>query len=155
MTTAFTILAIDPGTLRHGWALVQSTDRGRVTYVGSGHDDAATVDDRIRTAGASLVAIERPAFIPAKAMAGQALLETAEWAGVFRGACIAGGVPVAMMTAAAWRLALCRTNHPSDATVKRAVSVFVDGLPKRTNCHERDAMGLAIVAAWNRTRKVA
>jgi Holliday junction resolvasome RuvABC endonuclease subunit len=142
------LLAIDPGIKLHGWARVELTGTARVRIIAMGHDDAATVIGQMDM-GVDAAAVERTYFAPKMAMAMGPILQTSEWAGVFRGHLEGRRIPVQCIRSTEWRNALLRAPCASNADIARAVKVFAIGLPKRSNEHERDAVGLSIVASWN------
>lgn len=55
------------------------------------------------------------------------------------------GLRVVAVSAHEWRRAIVGKRNASDADIKAAVSRLVD-LPKRSNAHERDAIGVALYA---------
>jgi len=54
---------------------------------------------------------------------------------------------ICYVTVAEVRRSLCGNANAGDADVKAALQLIVDGLPRRTNNHVRDAIAVAIVGA--------
>ena len=154
MTTRV-VLGLDPGPRLTGYGVLFSaggTAQPKYLRAGVVESKGAEIVDLIRYwigqgyTAPFYVAVETPAGYIHEAARASALLETAKVAGMIAEAARGLGVDVVSIPAARWRLTLCGKNNPKDATVKRAISVVVSGLPKRTNVHERDALGCAYAA---------
>jgi len=57
------------------------------------------------------------------------------------------GIPAHTITAAQWRKAITGNGRATDEAIKAAILLRCAGWPKRSNAHERDAAGVAIVGA--------
>lgn len=164
-----TVVAFDPGPTECGWAIVQAgaaAMRGMVAFVEGGKVDSkmaellAVVRRAVRGEVQPLVALEAPSgFIfesgskrgEGHGAIGKQLLATAMVAGEIKGLVRTPGrdLPLVAVNAATWRRAVCGRNNADNHLVEAAVSRLTIGLPKRTNNHLRDAVGLAIFASWN------
>jgi Holliday junction resolvasome RuvABC endonuclease subunit len=143
-------LAFDPGPKSCGFAVANLTPemRGRPTFLRGGKVDSAF--DSIRclldeNSNVDIVAVETPAGFIHEHARGAQLLETRGVAGRIDTIARMRSHNVVEMTAGEWRRQLTGKANASDAVIKRAVTMFAYGLPKRTNAHMRDALGLAIV----------
>ena len=150
------ILGLDPGSHTTGYAILDA-ERATVSFVECGsleneelaawlYDDAHDVD---------CVAIERiegVAFAPKGAGIVPHLLSASNAAGVAKGAAQLlstnrARVHIVEASAREWRKAIVGKANASDADVKRVVTLHVQGWPKVSNAHERDAAGVAMYAA--------
>jgi Holliday junction resolvasome RuvABC endonuclease subunit len=75
------------------------------------------------------------------------LIATAAVGAAFVGAAQEAGYRVLELPAETIRKQLTGRLSPSDATIKAALGGRVEGLPSRTNNHQRDAVAAALVAA--------
>lgn len=154
-----TVLAFDPGPTSTGFAVVATVAVGNVrrhTYVDGGQcsstpEGFAAV---LEAFPGVRVAIEQVAGYAYEQARSAQLIATARVGGLLEGLARSDGRAVQTIAAGQWRKSLCGRSSADDATIKRAVGVFVVGLPKRTNVHVRDALGLAVVASWV-TRRAA
>jgi len=154
-------LAWDPGPTVCWWASALAGEHGIILFGGAGSIPTADAsrlealldDEAVRNPG-GLVAVEIPGALHPRAGASPAnlfarskqLLDTARAAQRIVDAARVRGLVTVEMTAGQWRHALTRKNNASDQLIKRAVTMFSLGLPKRTSAHVRDAFGLAMIA---------
>jgi len=142
------LVALDPGPTMCGHARVR-IEGTRATYVEGGLVNATLegIEQLLRIADA--VAVEVPRgyiFQPAR---GAQLLATAHIAGGICWMAQSRGLPLVEFTGQEWRRGLTgKGSRVSDHMVKDAVESAVIGVPSKTNVHVRDALGLAVVAAW-------
>lgn len=169
------LLAIDPGSKRAGYARVKVEPLGQRCHFLDAGMMPSTRDALLGYLAEHAVdagAVERPAGFAFELSRVGALLETSYAAGLMSGVLQAHaqetgrvgeyktGVPVLELSAQVWRRELCGSHREraekrgsaGDAEVRRFVEHFVRGLPKRTNEHVRDALGLALVAARRLTK---
>lgn len=148
-----TLLAIDPGTRRHGWCLLSREGSGPVEPVYWGHDDIDRVLREVQTA--SLVVIETPGGYAYSAARVSGLLETAHSAGLLHGVAVTSGARVSRCTAETWRRALTGSGQASDGAIETALTRYVAAgqlarLPetrlRAELAHVLDACGLGLVA---------
>lgn len=143
------VLGIDPGlpskTGGTGWAVVDVMPDITGVYVDGGvirvDVDPHHITRLITDNDVALVAIERPRAAGSGALL---LIDTALVAGQILGWSRIASSHTSTCTSWDWKRVL--TGHPSakDAEVKHALSGCVEGLPARTNCHVRDAVGVAL-----------
>ena len=143
------ILAADVGPAHCGWALITHALRPRVLALGECGASPADLDELLRLAAPAHLAVEVVRGYAYEQARTAALFETSHVAGLLEGIAYARGLPALCIPAATWRNTITGTPSPSDAQVADAVPRFVDGIAKRTNAHERDALGLALVAGWH------
>ena len=112
-------IAIDPGPLKSGWLVYESTDRGLVTPLRFGElpNDSLMVtlftDKRLFQD----VAIE---WIQSYGMAvGAEVFDTARWVGIFQQA--VGLAKTTLITRGECKLHLCRSSRAKDANVRQAI----------------------------------
>lgn len=75
-------------------------------------------------------------------------LKTADWLGGEIASAARGmGYGVHLIPPEEWRKALTGNIHASNAEISEAVSLSIDGWPKRSNPHMRDAAGMALYCA--------
>lgn len=140
------VLACDPGATT-GWAIVDMTG-ARPRIVSCGHwrakPETLTEMHEIATEHFDLVAVEsvqkmyyRDRFSAAMATAIQNATRIEER---ILAAARARNIPTAICTAAEARAAIAGARNASDARIKMALQRQVDGLPKRTSSHARDAI---------------
>lgn len=143
------VLGLDPGSTFTGWAVLREgeTRRQKPTFLRGGRVANEGLWDLLRDCERdTLIAIESPAghiFSPAR---GAQLLATKGVASEIAGAAKALGFKVWEKPCAHVRKVLCQRATAGDRVVKTALPVFVDGLPKRSNSHVRDAIAVAAVA---------
>lgn len=154
------ILAIDPGPSVCGWAVIHVERGGMCSFSAAGMEDSGPGAFRAQLYSAArvgaLVAIEipvamhpRPGASPANLFArSKQLLATRDVATRLATEARHLALDVVELSAGQWRHALTRKNNASNALIKQAVSMLCKGLPRRTNAHTRDSVGLAIVASW-------
>lgn len=138
------ILGVDPGPTRSGWALVDTATprKGTVQFLFAGHAELSSGIGLVRS---DVIAIERPRWF-ARDINPAHVVDTAYVAGY-----LAGRHPGAVELAAQdWKRKLGLRPNANDAAVRSVVERFVVGLPKRTNVHVRDALGIALAVAWMR-----
>jgi len=150
------IHAFDPGTSKTGWASVDVRGGGRLpittTYLGGDHVPSRHGDIRGLLHVADVVAVEKLEGIAFPTKGGgvvASLIASSNVAGGIAWSAATLGIRVVEMSAREWRRLVCRNPSASDAQVKEAVERLVHGLPKRTNCHVRDAVGLALAVGWH------
>ena len=138
------LLAIDPGV--HIGFAVLDRDVGLITSGTDGWVGFPTVSSLLLTyqeRGCDAVALEKPMFYPGMTKAAWALAETIDLTGYMRGRIEASGIRCIQVKAADWRQTVVGKRNPSNAEVKAALSR--DGYcPRRSNEHERDAIGLGL-----------
>ncbi len=145
------ILGIDPGVRggAHGWALLSATRQRRPSFVAGGHSPTEAVLLQVgRLTPEDWVAVETPSGYVWHYERGADLLSMAEVAGYFRGRGEARGLRVLAPSAQDWRRVLCQDPSASDEQIARAVAYHVDQLPKRSNPHLRDALGMGVAVCW-------
>jgi Holliday junction resolvasome RuvABC endonuclease subunit len=71
------------------------------------------------------------------------LMATSEVAGIIQGLAFAAKCGMTFFSAREWRSVIVGAPAPSDAAVAAALSSLVE-LPKRSNAHHRDAVGVAL-----------
>jgi Holliday junction resolvasome RuvABC endonuclease subunit len=156
-------LAWDPGPTKSAYALVEVAGRGEMArhrYHSCGMVESTAsamleiVEGYAKQKMVDVVAIEHAVHThPSKtasraALMGRAkqLMATTRIEGIIETLCVAKGLPVRPLPATVWRRELTGRAQATDARVKEHVSMVVSRLPKRTNVHVRDAIGLAVVA---------
>lgn len=164
------ILGIDPGSKQSGFAYLNGTEEGgtwRYDFVRTGRLENDKVRDLVTGTHWDVLAIERVQGLVYSSKGNGAsghLIETADFAGELRGTgrTIArfgdGSKRVTSFTAREWRKAIVGKPNPENREVTPVVLRMVNGWPKRSNNHERDAGGVAIFGALvvaNFGRKVA
>lgn len=152
------VLGIDPG-VHLGWAILEcdgSPRRPRFIRGNVLHGDHLELEvsrmlhnERLHSGEDLVVAIEsvsgyahdrsgRPAKVVSKR-----LQECAHLAGIIEGVCLGLSLRVTRAPAPKWRKYVCGNPSASDAAVKAAVHVLVEGVPTVSNAHLRDAIGAA------------
>lgn len=160
------LLAIDPGSKKHGWACVRLEGlRVRRLAHGDVNNDWRSFDmlrNQMRALGhvVEAVAIETPEGYVHEAFRGPTLIATAHAAGGMAWLAQYWGLQVIELSAAKVRKALVgRSTSPKgkkglmDQLITEAVNANVLGMPKTSNVHARDALALAIVAGWTLAQK--
>lgn len=141
------VLGIDTGPKSHGWAVVR-LDGEVARYAQHGDCPVERADTLVimsAWAGAVHIAVECPLHAYS-AKTASSIIATARAAGELGGAAKARGYAVEYVTAADWRAGLLGAANAHDAAVKAWVEAHVQGLPKKTNVHVRDAIALAVFA---------
>ena len=142
------LLSLDPGPTSSGYARVRLVGP-RVTYVSSGRVSSDLNQlERLFDPELDAVAVETPkgyVFSPAR---GAQLLATARIAGALAWMAQARHLRLVELSAGEWRKALCGRATADDHRVADAVAANVIDCPAKSNVHVRDALGLALVAAW-------
>lgn len=148
-------LAFDPGPKRTGWGFLKATGpMTRPHFLAGG-----MVASDNRTLGALIerctlpeqwhlsVAIELPGRYLYNAARAAPLFDTSGVGHAIEAICDERSLPRISLIPQAWRRRLCAGSRglPGDAQVKTTLAMLVTGLPKRTNSHVRDALGLACV----------
>lgn len=149
------VFGIDPGRTC-GWALLDvTTSRPRWIDSGTGEvDDMHEIVIRLgdaRTIGPiDLVVIERPVGKMIAGYRDSHVIDTAFVAGLLLGRLQDSGTfEVTTISPQQWRASLVGAFRAGDVDkrVKAALEMTVDGFPKRSSVHERDAMGAAVVGS--------
>lgn len=153
------VIGFDPGVRAHGWSLIDVTIPTAPIWFAHGHTARfESVFDYLEASGLAqyvrLVAVERAPAV-AFAEANVHAMATAWAGGMIFGFARARGYAVHSMTPNEWRHALVgsyKRGENIDAKVKAALLTFVRHYPRRSNVHQRDAGGVAVVAArdWRR-----
>ncbi len=168
------ILGVDPGSMRHAWAVLDTDGRKPARYVA--HGMAEDVDALV---GFFRTWIRNPSignpegsYVEALAIesatelhnmghkgilrsVGVSLMAQQGHVGELRRAAKDSGTPFGELTANEWRLQVVGIGSPSDARVKQAMLRLVRGIPKNgVNAHHRDAMGVALAAVGRIERAV-
>ncbi|HEU4728414.1 MAG TPA: hypothetical protein VFT22_11005 [Kofleriaceae bacterium] len=126
----------------------------RPRWIDGGTCGADAIEMIIRNERPDLIVIEKPVALHCPE-ANVHVLATTFLAGELAERARHTGVNTMTVTNPQWRMALIgRAIRESnqDREVKFALKRIVDGLPKRTNCHARDAAGAALIGAriWAR-----
>lgn len=146
------ILGLDPGSRSTGYAILDA-ERAMVSFVECGsleNDELAAwlYDDAHDVGCVAIERIEGIAFAPKGPGIVPHLLSASNAAGVAKGAAqLLSHVHIVEASAREWRKAIVGKANASDADVKRVVTLHVQGWPKVSNAHERDAAGVAMYAA--------
>lgn len=142
------VFAFDTGPKSHGWALLNVTDDD-ACYLKSGTVDATTAEKWLPLHEdfyfGALLAIECPLHAFSAKLA-SSIIATARAAGELGGAAKARGYRVEYITAADWRAGLLGAANAHDGAVKAWVEQHIQGWPKKSNPHTRDAAALAVWA---------
>ena len=147
------VLAFDTGPKAHGWAIVSvEADLAEARMCGGLKYGAhpLTVVPPMYSPG--LIAIEAPLHAYS-AKTASAIIATSRAAGELGGAARALGYRVEYVTAADWRAGLLGAANAHDAAVKAWVEQHIQGWPKRSNPHTRDAAALAVWAGRRALRE--
>jgi Holliday junction resolvasome RuvABC endonuclease subunit len=164
-----TILGIDPGSKQSGFAYLKAEEeRGvwRFTFLRTGRLENDKIRDLVNGTHWDVLAIERVQGLVYSSKGNGAsghLIATADFAGELRGMgqtlarFAGGGKRVTDFTAREWRKALVGKPNPENNEITPVVLRLVNGWPKRSNNHERDAAGVAAfgVLVDSQGRKVA
>ena len=149
------VLGVDPGSSASGWARVDVRGGNglpvTVTYVSSGNALSKPSSLSPLMDGADVVGCEKLEGVtyPAKGPGiVSALIASSYVAGLVSGIAAARGIRCIDMPAVQWRRIVIGKPNANDALVKDVVHRLVIGLPKRTNVHVRDALGVALGVAW-------
>ena len=139
------VVGVDPGGRESGVTML-GVAGGRAKWVTECMlDDPSRFDAHCTYAAWS---VEAPNVIyPGMGLA-TGVLMTAIAAGVWYGCATARLGSRAMLSPQSVRIALCGRAGASDADVARALAFHIDGIPKRTNSHVRDAAAVALVGWW-------
>jgi Holliday junction resolvasome RuvABC endonuclease subunit len=150
------ILAFDPGTTSTGWAIVNATadgSRRRVTFRAAGAVPSEADAILALFGGVDVVAVEKLKGFAYASKGGASIVDglvaSSRVAGLIVGL-TAGRVPCVEMTAHEWRKLVCGNGAATDAKIAATVPRLVEGFPKRSNVHVRDATGLAVAVGWTR-----
>lgn len=158
--SAFYVIGVDPGPKKCGWAVIwyERSAASTARYVTGGMVESHVNAFATTLFGANanaVVAVETPSGYVHEHARGAQLLATARVAGELVGVAKANGRHVIELSPETWRRALTGKTTASDATIKRAVGFHVTEMPKRSNSHTRDAIGVAIVGASKFAREQA
>lgn len=141
-------IGIDPGSKAIVWGIVEPR-AGGLAFVAAGEIDVANIEaDLVRviqehrpTGGA----IERPVGFSWQDFNPAPLIETAWYGGLARGILTAMGIPCHSVTMSEWRGSITRRVSPGDPVIKAAIlDILGASLPRQTNNHVRDALGVAV-----------
>ncbi|WP_394849608.1 hypothetical protein LZC95_19425 [Pendulispora brunnea] len=148
-----TIAAFDPGPRWTGFACVtMHGGAGRpVRFVYREGRKMESTPEQINwcfALGVDLVAVESVDGVPYEDVRAAKLMETNGVARAIEWLALGRGLPVERLSARAWRSPLCGRGNASDDQIARVVALHIRELPRRTNVHVRDALGLAVVAGW-------
>jgi hypothetical protein len=143
------VLAFDTGPKTHGAAVIYISENGAL-YQGSAtepsDDPTGAVDRRAGlTVPPCLIAIECPLH-SFSAKTTTPIIATARAAGELGGAAKARGYRVEYVTAADWRAGLLGAANAHDKAIAAWVAEHIQGWPKKSNPHTRDAAALAVFA---------
>jgi Holliday junction resolvasome RuvABC endonuclease subunit len=148
------VVGFDPGPTTSAYAVLDAAKR-QVLDVGTFSSSSDSFDNDLAGlktlwggnhksgSGATLWAIEKPEGFVFQPYRGPTLLDTAFVAGKIGG--ILNYEKVVTFSCARWRSCVCGKANADDSEVKYAITSFVE-LPKRTNEHVRDAIGVTIYA---------
>lgn len=156
------VLSFDPGSTKSGWAELDVADAfGPIVlrYVAAGEVPSTrdAVRDLIVNSEAEIVAVEKLAGIAYQTKGAgivSALIASSNVAGMIAALAYAEGRQVVEMPAVEWRRMVCGKPNASDKIIKDVIPRLVRMWPRRSNCHERDAAGLAIAVAWREVGSV-
>lgn len=147
------VLGLDPGPSHSGWALLESgaAPSARPRWLACGEiaststEIAALIGGQATAAGATpfVVAVEIISGYTYGFVRTSAINATSNFAGIIEGLAVGLSVRVERMPASTWRLQMTGKGNAKDSLIKRALLVLVEGVPSRTNVHERDAAGAA------------
>jgi Holliday junction resolvasome RuvABC endonuclease subunit len=152
------VLGFDPGTKLTGWALIETRGASpapiATTFLAGGHDasNGQTIGALLASRSPDVVAIEKIAgfaFAPKGPGVVSALIASASVAGMIAEVSRTCVRRVVEMTARESRKLICNRANASDALVKTVVMRLVHGMPLRSNSHVRDAVVVAMGAAWH------
>lgn len=151
------VLSFDPGTKMTGWAYVEVSGCPALsrpitaTFITAGN--ISSLPDALEALmlrhESGLVAIEK---LEGYAFGGRVqvvsgLVSSSNVAGIIRGLAHAHKRATVEMSATAWRKIVCGRGSATDAVIKTTVNRVVEAMPKRSNAHVRDAVGLALGAS--------
>jgi Holliday junction resolvasome RuvABC endonuclease subunit len=153
-----TILGIDPGSKQSGFAYLKAEKSAKgwdFHFIRKGRIENEKILDLVNGTHWDVLAIERVKGIVygSKGGASGHLIDTADFAGELRGIgrmlarFAGGGKRVTSFTAREWRKALVGKANPENNEITPVVLRLVNGWPKRSNNHERDAAGVAAFGA--------
>lgn len=143
------IVSFDPGPSECGYAIVAPVGR-RARYVIAGMVTSSVdgIMNVLRFGNVERVVIERPRGYIHATYRGPTLLDTAFVAGLIEGIARSIGLEVRSMSAEQWRRALTGSATATDAVIEGVVRPNVIGMPRVSNPHSRDSLGLAVFACW-------
>jgi Holliday junction resolvasome RuvABC endonuclease subunit len=133
------VLAIDPGPTMCWWAVLDKD-----VYVDAGFflsTDGQILNFVVGKKDYTTVVIEEPTV--GRRQAAKLIHQTGLVTGFIRGAFSAYNVAVKGIRAFDWRKCTVGVHNASDEAIKEFVLTNVKNLPKKTNVHIRDALGLA------------
>jgi Holliday junction resolvasome RuvABC endonuclease subunit len=139
------VLGIDTGPKSHGWAVIR-VEGESARYADSGNCPVELGTDLTKMSawnGETLIAIEAPLHAYSAATASP-IIATARAAGELGGAAKARGYRVEYVTAADWRAGLLGAANAHDRAIAAWVQEHIQGWPKKSNPHTRDAAALAV-----------
>lgn len=146
------VLGVDPGAST-GWAMLACERGSRPVWLQGGTmrgDIETEFSLLMRDLRADVLAVETPAGGIYGLARAEALLASAVLAGWLRGFAEGrddGPADVCRLSATDWRRTVVGRPNATDQQIARTIAMIVDGLPRRTNAHVRDAVGVAIGAA--------
>lgn len=154
------VLAVDTGPTSCGWAVLESgrdaLGLARFVECGECASDKGALTDLVLATSPHFVAVETPAQVfpsSPKVMLARSkqVVATSRVAERLANIANAYAKPAIPRTVGEWRRALCGKGvrgTPNDAAVARVLPLYVVNRPARSNVHERDALGLGVVALW-------
>jgi Holliday junction resolvasome RuvABC endonuclease subunit len=156
------IVGLDPGGAQSGYGVLDvggtpaqpvftCLATGEIESSGEALDAFLSRCDPFQLAAGRIIAVERVGghgFAPGRGGARVAsLMAASEIAGLFIENARGRGCDVVPLTARQWRHVVVGDPSPEDATIKIVIQRLVRALPKLTNSHNRDALGLAVAVA--------
>jgi Holliday junction resolvasome RuvABC endonuclease subunit len=149
MTSELLVMAFDPAITSATWAALHVAGRA-ISFAAGGEVPIDLQADELRgllaRLGPDVVAVECPAKAIFASARAPSVMRSTRASGWLEGACVmAGASAVLTVSANTWRTLLVGKGNADDERIACAVNARVVGLPKRTNNHLRDAVGLAAV----------
>jgi Holliday junction resolvasome RuvABC endonuclease subunit len=152
-------VGFDPGTNTTGWCVIGSTGNPIRTRYHSSGMEASTAHAllcliqrldlaypvRLTVAIEALAGIAYPVKGPGVV---SALISSSRVSGILTGICHGRISEVSEMTAREWRGAVLKKPHASDHDIAATIPRLIEGWPKRSSVHVRDAAGVALATAW-------
>jgi hypothetical protein len=147
---SITILGIDPGPTKSGYALLDFTVRSAPIWLEGGtSEDVGALLDTYDPGPGMLVVFEQPRAVH-NPMANVQVVRTAWAGGDCHGYARAKGFNVLSLGVNEWRQAFVghsKRGENVDHKVENALRVLVRQMPPRSSTHARDAAGVACVGA--------
>lgn len=141
------VLGVDPGTAHVGLAVVEISPNGQCYWIGARtirpeEISPALFSNYRTTMDVTFVAVEVPEGRNGPAI--KFLAPTARIAGECFGIARTLGFKAEYLLPREWRKPVTGKHNPSDKQIHDALDDVMD-LPTRSNAHERDAAGIAVV----------